>query len=192
MIDKALQVLRNGIQGYLARLPDLSVNSKEIVVLSNIVEAEGKLALPDERLGITLVNIEEERVTKSQQAFNKAVDGRIRQMNPEIKLNLYIMLVANWDDYRTGLEFLSGAIRFFQSKSVFTSDNTPDLDPVIRKLIVEMTTLNFEQQNHMWGSLGAKYMPSVLYKVRMITIQEALATGEGPPITIIKFSEKGA
>ena len=44
---------------------------------------------------------------------------------------------------------------------------------VIEKLIVEMISLTFEQQNHMWGTLGAKYLPSVLYKVRMLVVQRS-------------------
>jgi len=190
MIDKALETLKNGIRDYLVQLPDLNITSQEIVHLDHIVEADGSLALPGDSLGLSLVNIEEERVTKAQQNFSRSTDGRIVHMNPEIKLNLYVLIVANFSNYRTGLEFLSGCIRFFQSKSVFTPANTPELDPAIQKLIVEMMTLNFEQQNHLWGSLGAKYLPSVIYKVRMLTIQEALATDEQEPITIVNLTGK--
>ena len=111
--------------------------------------------------------------------------------NPELKLNLYILLVANFALYKTGLEFLSGAIGFFQSKNVFTHDNTVDLDPAIQKLIVEMHTLSFEQQNHLWGSLGAKYLPSIMYKVRLLSIQEGHAKDEQPAVRAIRISERG-
>jgi hypothetical protein len=33
--------------------------------------------------------------------------------------------------------------------------------------------MNFEQMNHLWGILGGKYIPSVLYKLRLIPIQES-------------------
>ena len=61
---------------------------------------------------------------------------------------------------------------------MFTSENSPGLDPRIEKLIVELYSLSFEQQHHLWGILGAKYLPSVMYRVRMITIQEAQAIDE--------------
>jgi hypothetical protein len=64
------------------------------------------------------------------------------------------------------------------------------LDPGIIKLIVELYTLNFEQQNHLWGFLGAKYMPSVMYKARLLSIQEAHAADDQPPIRIINFTDK--
>ena len=190
MIDKALEVLKNGIRDYLVQLPDLNITSQEFIHLDHIVEADGNLALPADSLGLSLVNLEEERVTKSQQNFGRSTDGRIVHMNPEIKLNLFVLIVANFSNYRTGLEFLSAAIRFFQSKSVFTPANTPALNVAIQKLIVEMMTLSFEQQNHKWGSLGAKYLPSVMYKVRMLTIQEALAADEQEPITMINLTGK--
>ena len=191
MIDKALEILVNSIRDYLVRLPDLNITSQETIHLHHIVEADGTLALPDNSLGLSLVNVEEERVTKSQQAFVSSSQGQIAHVNPELKLNLYILLAANFTNYKTGLEFLSGAIRFFQSKNVFTAQNTPSIDPAIQKLIVELYSLSFEQQNHLWGSLGAKYLPSVMYKVRMISIQEAQAVDEQPPVRIINLLERG-
>jgi hypothetical protein len=47
--------------------------------------------------------------------------------------------------------------------------NTPRLDPEIDKLIFEMASISPEQLNNVWGCLGAKYMPSVIYKIRMLT-----------------------
>jgi len=192
MIDKALGILVDGLQSYLVRLPGLNITSQEPVVLKHVVEFDGSPALPGDSLGFFLVNIEEERVNRTQSAYITSRDGTVAHINPDVKLNLYIMIAANFSTYKTGLEFLSGAIRFFQSKNVFTPENTPNMDPAIRKLIVEMTTLSFEQQNHLWGSLGAKYLPSVMYKVRMLTIQETQAFDEQPPVTRISLTGKGS
>ena len=189
MIDNSLEVLKNAVHDYLARLPQLNITSETPVQLTHVCKPDGTTAINDNSLGLTLVNIEEERVVKSQQPFIKAQNGRVLHVNPEIKLNLYILFSANFTQYKTGLEFLAGTIRFFQSKNVFTPNDTPALDPKIEKLIVEMESLNLEQQHHLWGLLGAKYLPSVMYKVRMITIQEALAADEGPPITGLRIVE---
>lgn len=191
MIDIALDVLKNSIRDYLIRLPHLNITSEEPIVLDHFVEHDGTITIPTNTLGLSLVNVEEERVTKSQKSVFKAPDGRVSHVNPDIKLNLYIIIAANFATYKTGLEYLSAAIRFFQSKNVFSPENTPDLDPSIQKLIVEMVTLSFEQQNHLWGSLGAKYLPSVMYRVRMLTIQEAQAADEQAPINELKLIGKG-
>jgi len=42
-----------------------------------------------------------------------------------------------------------------------------------------MVSLTFEQQNYIWGALGAKFQPSALFKVRMLTYLEILeSTGD--------------
>jgi hypothetical protein len=55
---------------------------------------------------------------------------------------------------------------------VFTPGSYPNLDIRIQKLITDLYTVNFEQLNQIWSILGGKYLPSVLYKVRQITIDE--------------------
>ena len=42
--------------------------------------------------------------------------------------------------------------------------------------------MGLEQQNHLWGYLGAKYLPSICYKVRMLVVQEQLGLGQQPGI----------
>ncbi len=188
MIDKALNLLLKNINAYLGSLFLLGTSQADKVVLTNISKDNGGIAIPTNSLGLTLVNIEEERIIKSQIA-TKVTNGSSSHVNPEIKLNLYIMISANFNDYKSGLAYLSGVIRFFQGRNVFTKDNSPTLDPLIKKLIVELYSLNFEQQNHIWGSIGTKYIPSVLYKVRMITIKEDLATDEFPVIEGIDLED---
>ncbi|MFA5354417.1 MAG: DUF4255 domain-containing protein [Thermodesulfovibrionales bacterium] len=182
MIGKCLDALKSGMYSYIARLPELNVTSEAVIYLTPVIKYDGSIAIPDNSLALTLVNVEEERVMKSQTAVSFAPNGQVSHQNPEIKLNLYILISANFSTYSTGLEYLSGAIRFFQSKGVFTRQNTPGLHSSIEKLIVELHSLSFEQQNHLWGSLGAKYLPSVMYKVRLITIQEGQKADEAPPL----------
>ncbi len=47
------------------------------------------------------------------------------------------------------------------------------LDPAaFIKVTSEFVSLNNEHLNQMWSFLGSKYMPSVLYKFRLIAVQE--------------------
>ena len=190
MINHALDTIKNEIQQYLLRLPELNLGTSEKVVLCNVINDDGTFAIPKDTLGVSLVNIEEERLAKSHRDSTKLSNGQISHRNPDIKLNLYILIAANFTDYLTATKFLSGAIRFFQSKSVFTPRNSPSLDPSLEKLLVEMYTLDFEQQNHLWGTLGGKFLPSVTYKVRLVTIQEDQTTTERPPIQLVDVSPK--
>lgn len=183
MIDNCMNVLKGQIQQYFKSLPDLNiVSSSATVSVSPLVKEDGTVAIPKETLGLTLVNIEEEKIHRAETAFHKTADGKVMNMNPELKINLYILVAANFSTYSTGLKFLSAALSFFQSKNVFTSTNTPDLNPQIEKLIVELHTMGLEQQNHLWGYLGAKYLPSICYKVRMLVVQEAQVLDQKPSI----------
>ncbi len=69
MIDKALEILANSIRDYLVRQPGLIITSEEPVRLSNVAKPDGSFDTPDDTLGLSLINIEEERVARSQQAY---------------------------------------------------------------------------------------------------------------------------
>ena len=195
MIEKALQILVAEIDGYLHRMHLEIEEEKKIIEPTSILKHDGSIAIPQNSLGFCLVNIEEERVLKAQNAVSISSDGQIAHRNPELKLNLFILIAANPKDndgkaYLTSAALLSGVIRFFQSKSVFDHHNTPGLDPGLQKLVIELYTLGFEAQNHLWASMGANYLPSILYKVRLISIQEAQKIDEQKPIRGIDALEK--
>ncbi len=189
MINKVLELLRDEIHDYLKLKPDLNVGNQQTISLSNIVDSDGKIEIPSDSLGITLLNIEEEKVMKSQISAVKK-NNTVSYLNPDIKLNLYLMITTNFGDYSTALKYLSYVISFFQSKSVFDHQNSPKLDVLIEKLIVELYTLTFEQQNYLWSAVGSKLLPSVMYKVRMLVVQENISKLDAPPIQIIGISEK--
>jgi hypothetical protein len=169
MIEKALLFLENQVNGYLKKISGFDNK----LSLSNITNNEGKTIIKD--LGLTLVNIEEETIGKTQTTYKKDSNDKTYIVNPEIKLNLYLLFTANFGDndtgYRESLKFLSYVISFFQAKNVFNHQNSPDLDENIERLALSLYSVPFEQQNYLWGSIGAKYLPSVMYKARVITVQ---------------------
>jgi hypothetical protein len=125
-----------------------------------------------------LVNVEEERIPKNPENFQKTSSGVVYK-NPKVFLNLYVLFISNKSDYEESLKNLSYIIQFFQSSNVFDGIRNPNLDPRIEKLISDLISMNFEQMNHLWGMLGGKYVPSVLYKVRTIAVDEGLQDGSG-------------
>jgi hypothetical protein len=48
--------------------------------------------------------------------------------------------------------------------------------------------MSFEQVNHLWSILGGKYLPSVLYKIRQITLDEEATIAGGGIITEIELN----
>ena len=53
---------------------------------------------------------------------------------------------------------------------VFDKHSTPDLDSRIDKLVLDIENLNIQDLSNLWGLLGGRYLPSVYYRVRMVTI----------------------
>lgn len=191
MIYAALEILRGEINDYLKSLPELNISGTSVVTLSNVAKEDGAIEIPNNNLGLSLVNIEEERIGRDVVPHRVNPDNSISHLNPEIRLNLLVLFVAHFNDYKTSLQYISGLIRFFQKKSVFSPDTSPAMPLGLKKLVVELQQLNFEQQNNLWAALGAKYLPSVLYKVRAISIQEGHIKDQQTPITTIKIVGKG-
>ena len=189
MIHHALDFLTNEINSYLK---SKNGNNIDEVILTNVATQEGNWAIPSGKLGLSLINIEEERVFKEQRSSFVNDSGQTEQYNPEIKLNLYVLVSANYTsgelvpdntEYLEGLKQLSHVISFFQQKNVFTSMNSPSLDTSIGKLVVDLFSYSFEQLYNFWTVVGAKYLPSILYRVRLMTFQEAQLVGRQPAIT---------
>ena len=165
MIYEALTCLTEEINEYFRN--KLKV-SDERIILSGIVNQDGTVAIQGEnKVILTLINVEKEPVVRIN-----ASSGRLGgSSSPPTSVNLYILFSAYFsaNNYSEALRFISFIIGFLQEKNVFTSSNTPKLDDSIEKLSVEMETVGSEKLNNIWATLGAKYMPSVLYKVRMLT-----------------------
>ena len=202
MIHTSLAFLTQQINEYLKLKTDDS--ETERIFLTSVATESAGLVIPDSSLGLSLINIEEERHLKDQTTTVLNKMGLTEHINPEINLNLYILISANFqdtqdpnptEDYVEGLKQLSYVISFFQSKNVFTPDNSPvmtNTDPALRKLVVELYSYSFEQLYNFWSVVGAKYLPSVLYRVRVIRFQEQAVKSTALPVEKIGINSHGA
>jgi len=192
MIETAILLLRDELQSYINRY-DASVG----VVVDNIglFETTHGDSLTN-NIVITLVNIEEESTLKNQPALKRPLIDNAVYRNPPVFLNLYVLFASNYsgNDYGLALRRLSYIIRFLQGKNSFASsssvtggslDLTED-DVVDLKFTMELYTLTFEQINHLWGSLGGRQMPSVMYKLRLVAISDRAIVREVPLIEEIE------
>ncbi|GAB3899909.1 hypothetical protein GCM10028803_21870 [Larkinella knui] len=135
---------------------------------------------------LSIVNIEEDRMSRDPDHFVRR-DNRTIYRNPSQHFNLTLLFAAYSQEntrsrYADSLLYLEGVIRFFQQKSVFTPTNTPGLLAEIEKISLELVSLTSEQTHQLWSSLGGRYMPSVVYRMRMISVQENRETDGGPVI----------
>jgi len=141
-----------------------------------------------EKAILSLVNIEEDRISKQHENFTKDEQNTYYK-NPPLYINLYILFSIYKDEYKDSMIWLGHIIQFFQHQNSFTPLSHPSMDPRIKKLVVDMYTINFEQVNHLWSTLGGKYLPSVLYKVRQVTIDEKAVVSESGVIKTIQIND---
>lgn len=203
MIDRALDFLCKQLNSYLLTKLDPPPPG-DAVILANVSQlnetkpSTGGDENDPQNAFISLVNIEEDRISKSQENTVRK-DGGLYYKNPRVYLNLYILFAVNLPTYSEALKRLSFIIQFFQNKNVFTPANSPMLNPndgltppdrfpAIEKLIVDMYSLSFEQSNQLWATLGGRYIPSVLYKVRLVGIEEDIVDAEGGFIKTITIN----
>lgn len=160
----------------------LKIADKKAVIAPLTNQDGSAFAAAENKLIISLINIERESlVTKTSPTDSSSFAAR----QPSINLNLYIVFAANFSgqNYTEGLSYLSLAISYLQQKPVFTRNDSQRLPDGIDKLIFEVQNVPFERLNNIWTTAGAKYMPSLVYKMRMLTFSSAWATEYTPAIT---------
>jgi hypothetical protein len=120
-----------------------------------------------------LINVEEERVLRSADLYSRqAEDGTHQRVQPDIRLILYILFVARFKQYESAWEHLSKIIEHFQTTRVFDHETAPDLPASIEKLVLELVTLGFAEQNEVWNALRTTHHPSILYRVKLIALRD--------------------
>lgn len=195
MIDLTLKFLADEINQYLLQQPNLVIGDLSLVMgnASRIFDTDASAVEVSmaNRAIISLVNVEEDRLSRQQELLTKSVGLSITYQQPPLFLNLSILFAMNLKSQDAALRWLSAIIRFFQHQPTFTPLSHPALNSGIEKLTVEMQTLNFEQSNQLWSMLGGKYLPSVLYKVRQISVDENAVFGGGGFIRTITINDKG-
>lgn len=131
------------------------------------------------RIVLQVVNVEENSVYRSMDRYRERADGTHERIRPDVRLNLYVLVVANIEDYDEALKALSLVIAFFQNTHIFEVVGNGEAGS---RVLFELYSLTFEQQNHLWASLGAKYMPSVMYKASIVEIRDTQVEAEVPPV----------
>ena len=143
-------------------------------ILGTIVNEEGEV--PEEnrnKVVLSLVNMEWENTRSRAISYVPRGKRELQKLNEPYNFNLDILVTSLFTDYAESLKFLSETVYFFQAHNLFDHENTPGLSPKVDQLTFELVRLNYFETHNLWQSLGAKYMPSVLFKMRMLSFQDS-------------------
>ena len=177
MIQNVISVINKEINTYFKSRFDLT---EDKLLVSHLVNQDGSVAFNGEnKMVCSLINVEQEKIN-----LNAGISS-MPKMNPPVNLNLYLLYSAYFtaDNVDEAFKFLTALIAFFQRKTIFTPQNTPLLSPNVNKITFEIINLDLGEMSNLWAALGAKYMPSVIYKLRMISINEEAIIADIPAIT---------
>ena len=143
------------IRAYLEAALGDGVESVKIDSLSKSDSQPGEGGLV-----MTLLNVAEEASVTPQVPEFK---GRKQLKTPDLLLNLDILFSSQANDYSTALHDISLLLREFQKTKVIK-------DEAGNEYRISLSPLSLDQNLNIWQTLGCKMMPSVVYKIRMLTI----------------------
>lgn len=131
------------------------------------------VSFPSDAMSMLLIRIEEDTTLRQPDRYARASgDGSRQRVEPEIRMNLWVLFVARFADYVQALHHLSRVIRYLQNHRVFNRENSPDLKKDLQQVILELVSLSFSEQNEIWGALRAGYLPSALYRAKLIVFRD--------------------
>lgn len=183
MIHSIVEALADEINRFLQSKHGIM---EDKVLVSNVMNPDGSLAIQEpDKLVLSVVNIETEKSQSQVGGYKTTSRGTFQKVKAPVNINLTILFSAYFtsENYMEGLKFISSIIAFFQSKSgVFTPKNLPAINGLIERLQADLISLDERDMSNIWGLVGSKYMPSVVYKLKTIPIQHEMPSPDIPMV----------
>jgi hypothetical protein len=174
LIGKALVFLRRRLDDHLrvelAGVGDDPVADKVVFLGGDRPES---IVFPEEAVAELLVNVEDERLLRAADPYLRVQeDGRPLRQQPDLRLVLSILFVARFKQYDAAWDHLAKVIEYLQTNRMFDREQNPELPIGVDRLTVELMSQSFAEQNEVWNMLRTSYLPSVLYRVRMVVLRD--------------------
>ncbi|MGH1385388.1 DUF4255 domain-containing protein [Kordia sp.] len=169
MIEKALQFTEKALNQYVKKKFGLD---EDIVIINPIIDQNGVVPAKNQnKIIISLIHVEQETTKQFYNRNQKLDNGNFVRTPLGHRYNLFTLITPNFDDYIEALKFLDASIQFFQINEMIDATKNAEIPPEIGKLEYEFQKgENYMQMQNLWTALGAKYQPSIIYKVRLVTI----------------------
>lgn len=175
MIGNVLQMLKSQLNMHFDLLVPVASNGarEETVVFANIDQNTDTVSLKTGAVNVLLYHIEHEKTLQPNDPYiRKSSDGLKSKAQPDVRINLYLLLVAKYKDYELGLHYLSQVIKFFQSHGYFDRQNTPSLGNEVGEIFLDSVPLSLKDQYDLFSMLRVSYYPAVAYRARTIVFRD--------------------
>ena len=176
MIDQTLKLVADRLNAHLSAVFSVS---EELVAVGPLSDAEGKpTADSRNRLTLFVTNIAQDTMPRGAGGRGPVSNGQNRPFH----LDIYFMLASGHDPeiYGEGLKLISAALMYFQANPTMTPRTTPEMPMGLSQLSIEIANLKAEEIGQLWGNLGGRYVPSVMFKVRSVMIDAGAITSITP------------
>lgn len=134
---------------------------------------ESGSALPANRICVSLVNVERETGGGIHFKYKSSDGDYVQKTTPPWHLNLYVLIAAVFPEkqYPESLHLFSGILSFLQKNNqLVVSGHTGPVS-------VEPVNLSFQELSNLWSICGGSYYPSVLCKMRVLSVDEQEIAG---------------
>jgi len=188
MIGKVLVCLRKRLDDYLrAELaePGDDPTADKLVFLDG--DKMDQISFQEGAVSELVINVEEERQLRPADPYAAVQDGRPQRKQPDLRLVLHVLFVARFKQYDIAWEHLAKVIEYLQTHRTFERDAYPDLPAGVDKLTFELVTQSFTEQNDVWNALRTTYLPSALYRVRLVVLRDVKPAPQEqiqPPVVV--------
>lgn len=175
MFDKCIKTILDDLNGYIRTRT--GVNEDPVIYTNYSELATFKSDTTNSytnKIIMSLVDIVHQDTIQNTQTYVRQGNHYITKNLP-INFYLHVLFAAHFKDKYAieGLSHLARVIAFFQAKNHFTSKNTPALSASeLEGISASLIALDYEQKSVLWGCLKASYIPSVVYKIGMVPIED--------------------
>ena len=169
MIEKALQFTKTALNQYVKNKFGVE---DDIVLINKILDQSGTVPKENQnQIIISLIHVEQETTKQFYNRNHAMNDGNYAKKPLTHRYNLFTLITPNFDDYSEALKFLDASIQFFQNNALIDPSKNGAIPEELGKLEYEFQKgEKYMQMQNLWTALGAKYQPSVIYKLKLVTI----------------------
>ena len=173
MLHPCLDLIRTELNAHIKTRAEIE---EDKIILANLGgQGPAEEAQLVNKVTMSVVDIVQEEQGDTSQEYIPQRGGGYLTQNQPLNFNIHLLFSAysKTGYVLEGLKYLSLVIAFFQSKNYFDTGNTPLLQQLdLDSISMELVNLSYQEKSALWTYIGAPYVPSVLYKLGIIPVED--------------------